>query len=120
MRQATVCRTSRPVRRTRCVALAVALWWQQATRTATMANPPRKIGFVLAATEHGTMILNRFDYHHNANGSYGVGQQLLDNAVYDPFEIGNAVRLLAARRTYFGDGVMAIDCGANIGVHTLE
>jgi hypothetical protein len=26
-----------------------------------MANPPRKIGFVLAATEHGTMILNRFD-----------------------------------------------------------
>ena len=21
---------------------------------------------------------------------------------------------------YFGDGVMAIDCGANVGVHTLE
>ena len=28
--------------------------------------------------------------------------------------------LLALRRRYFGDGVVAIDCGANIGVFTLE
>jgi FkbM family methyltransferase len=86
----------------------------------TMANPPRRIGFVLAATEHGTMILNRFDYHHSPQGSYGVGHMLLQDAVYEPFEIGNAVRLLAARRAHFGDGVVAIDCGANIGVHTVE
>ena len=85
-----------------------------------MANPPRTIGFVLAATEHGTMILNRFDYHRTGNGAYGVGHQLLTNAVYEPFETAYAVRLLAARRTHFGDGVVAIDCGANIGVHTLE
>jgi FkbM family methyltransferase len=85
-----------------------------------MANPPRTIGFVLTATEHGTMILNRFDYHRTADGAYGVGHQLLGNAIYEPFEIGNAVRLLAARRAHFGDGVVAIDCGANIGVHTLE
>ena len=85
-----------------------------------MANPPRRIGFVLAATEHGTMILNRFDYRHSDQGTYGVGHQLLNNAVYDPAEIGNALQLLAARRTHFGDGVVAIDCGANIGAHTLE
>ena len=85
-----------------------------------MTNPARKIGFVLTATEHGTMILNRFDGHRTDNGAYGVGLQLLTNAVYEPFEIGHAVRLLAARRLHFGDGVVAIDCGANIGTHTLE
>ena len=85
-----------------------------------MANPPRKIGFVLAATEHGTMILNRFDYHRTDNGTYGVGHVLLSNAIWQPGEIGSAVSLLAARRAHFGDGVMAIDCGANIGTHTLE
>jgi FkbM family methyltransferase len=85
-----------------------------------MTNPSRRIGFVLAATEHGTMILNRFDYHRTDRGTYGVGHQLLNNAVYDPSEIGNAVSMLAARRTHFGDDVVAIDCGANIGVHTLE
>ncbi len=85
-----------------------------------MTNPPRKIGFVLTATEHGTMILNRFDFHRASDRTYGVGHQLLDNAVYESFEVGNAVRLLAARRTHFGDGVVAVDCGANIGVHTLE
>ena len=85
-----------------------------------MANPPRKIGFVLAATEHGSMILNRFDYHRTATQTYGVGFQLFANAVYEPFETGHAVRLLASRLAHFGDGVVAIDCGANVGAHTLE
>src|SRR5580658_1705257 len=85
-----------------------------------MANPPRKIGFVLAATEHGTMILNRFDYHRGDNGTYGVGHVLLSNSIWQPAEIGGAVSLLTVRRTHFGDGVVAIDCGANIGTHKLE
>jgi FkbM family methyltransferase len=85
-----------------------------------MANPPRPIGFVLTATEHGTMILNRFDFHRTGDGAYGVGHQLLATALYESFEVSNAVRLLAARRTHFGDGVVAVDCGANLGVHTLE
>jgi len=85
-----------------------------------MANPPRKIGFVLAATEHGTMILNRFDYHRGDHGTFGVGHVLLSNSIWQPAEIGSAVNLLAARRTHFGDGVMAIDCGANIDTPTLK
>jgi FkbM family methyltransferase len=31
-----------------------------------------------------------------------------------------AAGLLTLRRQYYGDGVVAIDCGANIGVFTLE
>src|SRR5262249_46037771 len=31
-----------------------------------------------------------------------------------------ALNLLGLRRNYFGDGVIALDCGANIGVHTIE
>ena len=30
------------------------------------------------------------------------------------------MQLLKTRRQNFGDGVFAIDCGANIGVHTIE
>jgi FkbM family methyltransferase len=31
-----------------------------------------------------------------------------------------AVSVLNLRRQYFKDGVFAIDCGANIGIHTVE
>jgi FkbM family methyltransferase len=85
-----------------------------------MPNPPRRLGFVLAATEHGTLIVNRFDRHTNASGTFGVGYKLLDEALYEPFEIATAQRLLVARRSYFRDGVVVVDCGANIGVNTIE
>jgi FkbM family methyltransferase len=86
-----------------------------------MRNPPRKLAFVLAATEHGTLIVNRFDYLPGPDGSgAGVGRQLLDTAAYDFREIDNALVLLELRRRYFGDGVFAIDCGAHIGIHTIE
>ena len=29
---------------------------------------PRKIAFILAATDHGTMIVNRFDHHTDQQG----------------------------------------------------
>ena len=31
-------------------------------------HPLRKIAFILAATEHGTMIVNRFDHHTDPEG----------------------------------------------------
>ena len=86
-----------------------------------MAYPPRKIGFILASTDHGTLIVNRFDYHPgDPAGSFGVGHFLLESSVYEPEEGRVAMRLLSLRRTHFGDGVVAVDCGANIGVHTVE
>jgi FkbM family methyltransferase len=86
-----------------------------------MAYPPRKIGFILAATDHGTLIVNRFDYRMvNATSGFGVGYALLENSIYERQEGAVAMQLLSLRRQHFGDGVMAVDCGANIGVHTVE
>jgi FkbM family methyltransferase len=86
-----------------------------------MRNVGRKLGFVIAASNHGTMIVNRFDYRMVApDQAIGVGLQLLENGAFDPVEVEMAVQLLETRRRYHGDGVVAIDCGANIGVHTVE
>jgi FkbM family methyltransferase len=86
-----------------------------------MRNVGRKLAFVLASTNHGTMIINRFDYRMLAPDSgIGVGFQLLERAAFDPVEVELAVQLLEMRRQFHGDGAVAIDCGANIGVHTIE
>lgn len=86
-----------------------------------MAYPPRKIAFILASTDHGTLILNRFDYRRvDATSAFGVGFELLENSSYE-VQVGSvAMQLLTLRRRHFGDGVVAMDCGANIGVHTVE
>ncbi len=81
----------------------------------------RKLAFVLAASEHGTMIVNRFDYRMiNETQGFGVGFQILETAHFDPEDIKMALQLLNLRRSHHGDGVVAIDGGANIGVHTIE
>jgi hypothetical protein len=86
-----------------------------------MRNPRRKIALVLAAADHGTMIVNRLDYRMvDERRGFGVGFQILEGAAFDPEEVDMALSLLGLRRQYFGDGVTALDCGANIGVHTIE
>lgn len=86
-----------------------------------MAFPIRPIAFVLAASNHGSMIVNRNDQHLlSDNRGYGVGFQILNRSSFDENEVGFALALLDCRRRHFGDGVFAIDGGANIGVHTLE
>ena len=86
-----------------------------------MTAAKRKIAFVLAASDQGTLIVNRLDYRMvDATRGYGVGYQLLESSAFDPEEVGIAVSLLNLRRQYHGDGVFALDCGANIGVHTVE
>ncbi|WP_426609127.1 FkbM family methyltransferase [Bradyrhizobium sp. McL0616] len=81
----------------------------------------QKLAFVMAASSHGTMIVNRFDYRMvSPERGYGVGYQILETAAFDPGEVKIALELLASRRRHHGDGVIAIDCGANIGVHSIE
>jgi FkbM family methyltransferase len=66
------------------------------------------------------MIVNRNDYRITNNGGYGVGYQLLQHSAFDQEEVNLAIQLLETRKNNFGPGVVALDCGANIGVHTVE
>jgi FkbM family methyltransferase len=86
-----------------------------------MSIPKRKIAFVLASSDHGTMIVNRLDYRMvKEQEGYGVGFQILEDGSYNQSEIDLTSSLLQLRQKYFGNGVIVIDCGANIGVHTIE
>lgn len=80
----------------------------------------RPIPFVMVSSDHGTLIVNRNDYHIVGNSGNGVGYQILSNSSYDPSEVGFVLALLKSRKNNFGEGVVALDCGANIGVHTIE
>jgi FkbM family methyltransferase len=86
-----------------------------------MINVQKPIPFVLTSTNHGVMIVNRNDYFMiNQESGYGVGFQILNTSSFDQQEIDFALALIYRRKVNFGEGVIAIDCGANIGVHTVE
>ncbi|MBP1091936.1 FkbM family methyltransferase [Bradyrhizobium diazoefficiens] len=79
------------------------------------------IAFCLVSSDHGPLLVNRMDYNHTHTGDfYGVGAQIMENGCYDPLDVANLKNLLRWRRKYFGDGVVALDGGANIGVHAVE
>jgi len=86
-----------------------------------MSMVKRKLSFVLAASDHGTMIVSRLDYRMlSPAAGFGIGFQILESGAFDSSEVSLALSVLDLRRRYFGDGVLAVDCGANIGVHTVE
>jgi FkbM family methyltransferase len=81
----------------------------------------RTLAFILASTQHGSMIVNRFDHAGSSpESSFGVGWQLLERSGFDVQEVMLAKGLLDRRRKNFGDGIVAVDAGANVGVHTIE
>ena len=81
----------------------------------------RPLSFILAASDQGTLIVNRNDHHVvDATHAYGVGHQILANAGYEQSEIGTVLTILNWLREVRGDGVVALDCGANVGVHTIS
>src|SRR5262249_49952397 len=51
---------------------------------------------------------------------FGVGFELLEKSAYEPAEVNMMLTLLDLRRACYGDGVVGVDCGANIGIHTVE
>lgn len=76
--------------------------------------------YIVLSTDHGSMIVNRFDHHRIGENSFGVGWQLLANGSYDAGEIGFLKHILNALVSDRGSDITVLDCGANIGVHTLE
>ncbi len=61
------------------------------------------------------------DYHMRSQGNgYGVGLEILEKSAFEVSEIDSTLTLLELRRKFHGDGVVALDCGANIGTHTIE
>jgi FkbM family methyltransferase len=62
------------------------------------------------------MIMSRLDFQPGMPNS----NQLFEHGVAEPFEVACALDLLELRRKHYGDGVFAIDCGANVGIHTIE
>ena len=89
-----------------------------------MINIKKPNAFVLVSTNHGMMIVNKNDYRDykqdGKNVRNGVGYQLLETSSYEQQEVDFAIGLLAARRKHHGDEVVAIDCGANIGILSIE
>jgi FkbM family methyltransferase len=87
-----------------------------------VSDLPRKIAFILSSTDHGTMIVNRFDYKLEGNGKgIGVGFKILNESSHELAEISVGSFVLESRRRLSGDGVVVVvDCGANIGTHTVS
>jgi len=81
---------------------------------------PRPAPFVLVASNHGTLIVNRNDHSGPGQSGFGVGLQILTNSCFENDEIRLALTLLCHRMKFYGPGVVAVDCGANLGVHTVE
>ncbi len=80
----------------------------------------RPIANILVSSGHGTFIINRHDYRTSEQGTIGVGHQILQNSYFDPEEVLSLKEILLLRREKYGEGVVVMDCGANIGVHTVE
>jgi FkbM family methyltransferase len=79
-----------------------------------MQPSKRKVSFVLASTHHGSLIMSWLDFQP------GIPNQFFEQGFYEPLEVSRLLELLKLRRHHYGDGVFAIDCGAHVGVHTVE
>jgi FkbM family methyltransferase len=83
--------------------------------------PNRPAAFVLVSSNHGTMIINRNDYClSEQNEAFGIGYAILNTSSANALEVRYLLSLLSNRRRFYGEGVVAVDCGANVGIHTIE
>jgi FkbM family methyltransferase len=85
-----------------------------------------RIAFVLASTDHGTMIVNRLDQQTvktpEGVGAFGVGFSLLTDGKYELDNVLLLMKLLNWRREGMPPErqMIALDCGANMGTYTLS
>jgi len=81
-----------------------------------------KVPFVLASTAHGPVILSAIDWRpiSGTHVEFGVGTDLLISGEYDTANISMVTACLEDRRQKHGAGAVALDCGANIGIYTMD
>ena len=89
-----------------------------------MTNPynlKRSVNFVLASTDQGTFIVNHNDYNLDAqNNRYGVGWNLFDHSSWEKETLDLTCQLLTERWKQKKVDMTILDCGANIGVHSVH
>jgi FkbM family methyltransferase len=73
--------------------------------------------FFEAKSKHGKIIINLYD---EQSRYIGVSSQIILNRIYEPDEVNLIKKILKKCEEFNGSGVIFIDCGANLGVFTLE
>ena len=76
--------------------------------------------FCTLETAHGTLIVNKNDWAGDDGHRFGVSHQLLTNREFEKIEVHGLKTLIDRQRTNNGDGVVVLDCGANLGVHSID
>ncbi len=84
----------------------------------TIANPD-VVAFVLASSDHGPLILSHLDYRPDGNHA-GLGAHILRHRQYDMPEVNAIKAILELSLRNRGRGVVMLDCGANVGVMTVD
>jgi FkbM family methyltransferase len=79
-----------------------------------------KNNFILTSSDHGPLIVNRNDFSIQGDAPVGIGHDILNYSQFGFKEIQMGIDLLAKSRKRNGEGVLALDCGANIGVLSIE
>src|SRR5437660_3498742 len=95
----------RIARAARCGALVKA--YHRETGADLMKTPPRPIAFVLASTDHGTLLVNRNDYRIEdplQGTGFGVGYELFQKSSSASAEVRLFLALADCRRGHFGCG----------------
>ncbi len=78
--------------------------------------------FGLVSCEHGSMILPLNDYEQLPNNqvALGVGLKVMLDGIYDETNMPVMMAILNYQRKKYGDGVVMLDGGANIGCFTVS
>jgi FkbM family methyltransferase len=76
------------------------------------SNFKNELPFQVVNSSHGRTIVNINDQY--------ISKEIISNGSWEINEVNFLKSILIQSREKYGNGVVALDCGANLGVHTLE
>ena len=71
-----------------------------------------KSTFVKVKSKHGNIIINRNDIY--------ISSQIIEKGYWELEEINYLKSVILKSKKHYGDGVVVLDCGSNLGMHSLE